>query len=147
MEACRILLLSLTLSPLPLCTLVAFARNGSSTEQLKYRSKRNRQDLILPYLRQCGFRVQNHRILKKGDVEITFSSTEEAHRAYQGGSPGEQQLRALPGCRSSAWISVVERRDSLVSFVRTPGVGRMRARRSSHGSATRPRIWDNALCQ
>eukprot|EP00439_Symbiodinium_sp_Y106_P077821 s595_g16.t1 len=57
--------------------------NGSSTEQLKYRSKRNRQDLILPYLRQCGFRVQNHRILKKGDVEITFSSTEEAHRAYQ----------------------------------------------------------------
>ena len=83
MEACRILLLSLTLSPLPLCTLVAFARNDSSTEQLKYRSKRNRQDLILPYLRQCGFRVQNHRILKKGDVEITFSSTEEAHRAYQ----------------------------------------------------------------
>ena len=58
-------------------------KNGSSTEQLKYKAKAHRSQEIGNLLSAQGLRVTNARTLNKGDVEVTFQSPEEAHKAFQ----------------------------------------------------------------
>ena len=58
-------------------------KNGSSTEQLKYKGKKGRSHEIGAVLKHQGFQVNHVQILLKGDVQVSFQSPEEAHKAHQ----------------------------------------------------------------
>lgn len=58
-------------------------KNGSSTEQLKYKGKKGRSHEIGAVLKRQGFQVNHVQILPKGDVQVSFQSPEEAHKAHQ----------------------------------------------------------------
>ena len=58
-------------------------KNGSSTEQLKYKAKKDRAHDVAVVLRQQGFHVVDSCMLKKGDMQVSFQNPEEAHKAHQ----------------------------------------------------------------
>ena len=58
-------------------------KNGSSTEQLKYKAKYNRSHQIETVLMGQGFRLKHCCTLQRGDVQISFQDPEEAHKAFQ----------------------------------------------------------------
>jgi len=58
-------------------------RDGSSTEQVKYRAKKGRGHEIVPLLERLGYRIVHNAHLGRGDCAISFQSPEHAHRALQ----------------------------------------------------------------
>lgn len=59
-------------------------KTGSSTEQLKYKPKEDREpEEVSDMLRELGFGVVHSQTLLEGDVQVTFQSAAEAHQAFQ----------------------------------------------------------------